>query len=109
MKKIVILLITITSLFGQPKWEQDPTVLRQLYVLDETYLKHYPDQIEWKSERQILLIHDMKQVMRKIKNGKYQKKRSEEIANVIQEYVELEKQYQDKLKSLKKELKELTK
>ena len=109
MKKLVILLITISSLFGRVKYETDPIVLRQLYVLDETYIKHYPDQIEWKSERQILLIHNMQQVMKKVNKGEYQKKRSEEITNIIAKYVEIEKQHQEDLKLLKKELKELTK
>ena len=109
MKKIVILLIAISSLFGRVKYETDPIVLRQLYVLDETYIKHYPDQIEWKSERQILLIHNMQQVMKKVNKGEYQKKRSEEITNIIAKYVEIEKQHQEDLKLLKKELRELTK
>ena len=109
MKKIVILLITITSLFGQLKFETNPTTIRQLYVLDENYMKHYPNQIEWKSERQVLLIWKMEQAMMKIRKGSYPQKRSEEIANVIQRYVDIEKQHQEDLKLLKKELRELTK
>ena len=109
MKKTVILLITVASLFGQLKYQTDPTTIRQLYVLDETYMKHYSNQIEWKSERQILLIHDMQQIMRKIKKGEYQKKRSEEITNIIAKYVDIEKQHQEDLKSLKIELRDLTK
>ena len=42
MKKIVILLIVISSLFGRWKHQTDPTILRQIYVLDENYIKHYP-------------------------------------------------------------------
>ena len=107
IKTIVILLI-ITSLFGRNKWEQDPVVLRQIYVLNENYMKHYPNQIEWKSERQVLLIHSMQQAMRKIEKGKYSKNNSQQIANIIQEYVDIEKQHQDDLKLLKKELMNLT-
>ena len=107
--KIIVVLLIITSLFGRNKWEQDPVVLRQIYVLNENYMKHYPNQIEWKSERQVLLIHSMQQAMRKIEKGKYSKNKSQQIANIIQEYVDIEKQHQDDLKLLKKELKTLTK
>jgi len=109
MKKIVILLITISCLFGQFKHDTDPTTIRQLYVLEQNHIKHYSNQIEWKSENQVLLIHKMQQVMRKIKRGEYQKNRAQEIADTIQKYVEIEKQHQEDLKSLKKELRELTK
>ena len=47
--------------------------------------------------------------MRKVKKGKYNQNRSQEIADVIQKYVELEKQHCGELKSLKTELRELTK
>ena len=105
--KIIVVLLIITSLFGRVNWEQDPAVLRQIYVLNENYMKHYPNQIEWKSERQVLLIHSMQQAMRKIKKGKYSKNQSQQIANIIQEYVDIEKQHQDDLKLLKKELRNL--
>ena len=107
--KIIFVLLIITSLFGRNNWEQDPVVLRQIYVLNENYMKHYPNQIEWKSERQVLLIHSMQQAMRKIEKGKYSKNKSQQIANIIQEYVDIEKQHQDDLKLLKKELRNLTK
>ena len=106
--KIIVVLLIITSLFGRNKWEQDPVVLRQIYVLNENYMKHYPNQIEWKSERQVLLIHSMQQAIRKIEKGKYSKNQSQQIANIIQEYVDIEKQHQDDLKLLKKELRNLT-
>tara|TARA_Y100000034_G_C6652805_1_gene285808 strand:+ start:260 stop:589 length:330 start_codon:yes stop_codon:yes gene_type:complete len=109
MKKIVILLITITSLFGQLKWGVDSSVVRQLYVLDENYIKHYPNQIEWKTENQKLFIYVMQSTMRKVRKGSYNQKRSQEIADVIQRYVEIEKQHREDLKSLKKELRKLTK
>ena len=109
MKKIVILLITITSLFGQWKHQTDPTTLRQLYVLDQNHLKHYSNQLEWRTEHQIVLIHNMKLAMNKVKKGKYNEKRSQEIADMIQRYVEIEKQHREDLKSLKTELRELTK
>ena len=109
MKKIVILLITIAGLFGQFKFETDPTTIRQLYVLDETYIKHYPSQIEWKLEHQVTFIHSVQEAMRGIEKGKYQKKRARRIVDVITKYVEIEKQHQEDLKSLKKELRELTK
>ena len=109
MNKIVILLITIASLFGQWKYQTDPTTLRQLYVLDQNHLKHYSNQLEWRTEHQVVLIHNMKLAMSKVKKGKYNEKRSQEIADVIQKYVEIEKQHQKDLKSLKKELRELTK
>ena len=105
--KIIVVLLIITSLFGRNNWEQDPVVLRQIYVLNENYMKHYPNQIEWKSERQVLLIHSMQQAMRKIEKGKYSKNKSQQIANIIQEYVDIEKQHQDDLKLLKKELRNL--
>ena len=47
--------------------------------------------------------------MSRIKRGNYNQNRSQEITDVIQEYVELEKQHREKLRLLKKELKELTK
>ena len=106
--KIIVVLLIITSLFGRIKWEQDPEVLRQIYVLDENYMKHYPNQIEWKSERQVLLIHSMQQAMRKIEKGKYSKNKSQQITNIIQEYVNIEKQHQVDLKLLKNELRYLT-
>ena len=109
MKKIVILLITISSLFGQWRHKTDPSTIRQLYVLDQNHLKHYSNQLEWRTEHQIVLIHNMKLAMSKVKKGKYNEKRSQEIADVIQKYVEIEKQHQEDLKSLKKELRELTK
>ena len=108
MKKIVILLITITSLFGQLKYQTDPATIRQLYVLDQNYLKHYSNQLEWRTEHQIVLIHNMELAMRKVKKGKYNKQRSQEIADAIQRYVEIEKQHREDLKSLKIELRELT-
>ena len=108
MKKIVILLITIASLFGQLKFETNPTTIRQLYVLDQNYLKHYPNQLEWRTEHQIVLIHNMELAMRKVKKGNYNQNRSQEIADVIQQYVELEKQHREDLKVLKIELRELT-
>ena len=108
MKKIVILLITIASLFGQWKYQTDPTTIRQLYVLDQNYLKHYSNQLEWRTEHQIVLIHNMELAMRKVKKGKYNKQRSQEIADAIQRYVEIEKQHREDLKSLKIELRDLT-
>ena len=109
MKKIVILLITITGLFGQWKHQTDPTTIRQLYVLDQNHIKHYSDQLEWRTEHQIVLIHNMKSAMRKVKKGEYRQHRSQEIADVIQKYVEIEKQHREDLKLLKIELRELTK
>ena len=109
MKKIVILLITLSGLFGQLKYQTDPTIIRQLYVLDQNYLKHYPNQLEWRTEHQIVLIHNMELAMRKVKKGKYNKQRSQEIADAIQRYVEIEKQHREKLESLKIELRDLTK
>ena len=109
MNKIVILLITISSLFGQWKHPIDPSTKRQIYVLNENHLKHYSDQLEWRTEHQIVLIHNMQLAMRKVKKGKYNQKRSQEIADAIQRYVEIEKQHREDLKSLKMELRELTK
>ena len=109
MKKIVILLITIGGLFGQWKHQTDPTTIRQLYVLDENHIKHYSSQLEWRTEHQIVLIHNMKLAMNKVKKGKYNEKRSQEITDMIQRYVEIEKQHREDLKLLKLELRELTK
>ena len=108
MKKIVILLITLSGLFGQWKHQTDPTTIRQLYVLDENHIKHYSHHLEWRTEHQIVLIHNMQYAMRKVKKGKYNEKRSQEIADVIQKYVDIEKQHREDLKSLKVELRELT-
>ena len=108
MKKIVILLITIASLFGQWKHPIDPSTKRQLYVLDQNHIKHYSSQLEWRTEHQIVLIHNMQIAMRKVKKGEYRQQRSQEIADVIQKYVELEKQHREDLKSLKIELRKLT-
>ena len=109
MKKIVILLITLSGLFGQWKHQTDPTIIRQLYVLDQNHLKHYSNQLEWRTEHQIVLIHNMQLAISKVKKGKYNEKRSQEIADAIQKYVEIEKQHREDLKSLKIELRELTK
>ena len=108
MNKIVILLIVISSLFGQWKHQTDPTTIRQLYVLDQNHLKHYSNQLEWRTEHQIVLIHNMKLAMNKVNKGKYNEKRSQEIADMIQKYVEIEKQHREDLKVLKTELRELT-
>ena len=109
MNKIVILLITLSGLFGQWKHQTDPTTIRQLYVLDQNHLKHYPNQLEWRTEHQIVLIHNMKMAISKVNKGKYNQTRSQEIADMIQKYVELEKQHREDLKSLKIELRDLTK
>ena len=108
MKKIVILLITIASLFGQWKHDTDPATIRQLYVLNQNHLQHYSDQLEWRTEHQIVLIHNMKLAMREVKKGEYRQQRSQEIADVIQRYVDIEKQHREDLKVLKAELRELT-
>ena len=107
--KIIVIFLIITSLFVRNKSKQDPAVLRQIYVFNENYMKHYPNQIEWKSERQVLLIHNMQQAIRKIEKGKYSTNKSQQIANVIQEYVDIEKQHQGDLKLLDKELRNLIK
>ena len=107
--KIIVIFLIITSLFGRNKSKQDPEVLRRIYVLNENYMKHYPNQIEWKSESQVLLIHNMQQAIRKIEKGQFPKNKSQEIANIIQEYVDIEKKHQNDLKLLKNELKTLTK
>ena len=110
MKKIVILLITISGLFGwQNKYRTDPTTIRQLYVLEENHIKHYSDGLEWRTEHQILLIHDMQQVMRKIRKGEYNQKKSQEMANIIQRYVDLEKYHREELKSIRLELRKVSK
>ena len=108
MNKIVILLITISSLFGQWRHDTDPTTIRQLYVLDQNHLKHYSNQLEWRTEHQIVLIHNMKLAMREVKKGEYRQQRSQEIADMIQKYVDIEKQHREDLKKLKIELRELT-
>ena len=109
--KIMVVSLIITSLFGRSMWkqEQDPKVLRQIYVLNQNYMNNYPNQIEWKSESQVLLIHNMQQAIRKIEKGQFPKNKSQDIANIIQEYVDIEKKHQNDLKLLKKELKTLTK
>ena len=109
MKKIVILLITISGMFGAWKHQTDPTTLRQVYVLNETYIKHYPNELEWRTEHQILLIHDMQQAMRKIEKGKYPKHKSQEIADLVQKYVDLEKFHREELKAIRLELRKVSK
>ena len=109
MKKIVILLLITANLLGQWKHQTDPTTIRQLYILDQNHLKHYSNQLEWRTEHQIVLIHNMQIAMRKVKKGEYRQQRSQEIADMIQKYVEIEKQHREDLKSLKTELRELTK
>ena len=109
MKKIVISLIVISSLLGAWKHQTDPTTLRQIYVLNETYVKHYSDGLEWRTEHQILLIHDMQQAMRKVEKGKFPQHKSQEIADLVQKYVDLEKFHREELKSIRKELRTITK
>ena len=109
MKKIVILLITISGLLGSWKYQTDPTTIRQLYVLEENHIKHYSDGLEWRTEHQILLIHDMQQVMRKIRKGEYNQKKSQEMADLIQKYVDLEKFHREELKAIRLELRKVSK
>ena len=109
MKKIVILLITISSLLGAWKYQTDPTTLRQIYVLNETYVKHYSDGLEWRTEHQILLIHDMQQDMRKVEKGKFPQHKSQEIADIVQRYVDLEKHHREELKAIRLELRKVSK
>ena len=109
MKKIVILLITINSLFGQWKYQTDPTTLRQIYVLNENHIKHYSDGLEWRTEHQILLIHDMQQAMRKVEKGKFPQHRSQEIVDLVQRYVDLEKNHRKELKEIRLELRKVSK
>ena len=109
MKKIVISLIVISSLLGAWKHQTDPTTLRQVYVLNETYIKHYPNELEWRTEHQILLIHDIQQAMRKVEKGKFPQHKSQEIADLVQKYVDLEKFHREELKSIRKELRTITK
>ena len=109
MKKIVILLITISSLLGAWKYQTDPTTLRQIYVLNETYVKHYSDGLEWRTEHQILLIHDMQQAMRKVEKGKFPQHKSQEIADIVQKYVDLEKHHREELKAIRLELRKVSK
>ena len=109
MKKIVILLITISSLFGRWKHQTDPTIIRQLYVLEENHIKHYSDGLEWRTEHQVLLIHDMQQSMRKIRKGEYNQKKSQEMADLIQRYVDLEKNHRKELKEIRLELRKVSK
>ena len=109
MKKIVILLITISGLLGAWKHQTDPTTLRQVYVLNETYIKHYPNELEWRTEHQILLIHDMQQAMRKVEKGKFPQHRSQEIVDLVQRYVDLEKNHRKELKEIRLELRKVSK
>tara|TARA_R100000700_G_C3077171_1_gene84579 strand:- start:2 stop:331 length:330 start_codon:yes stop_codon:yes gene_type:complete len=109
MKKIVISLIVISSLLGAWKHQTDPTTLRQVYVLNETYIKHYPNELEWRTEHQILLIHDIQQAMRKVEKGKFPQHKSQEIVDLVQRYVDLEKFHREELKVIRKELKAVTK
>ena len=109
MKKIVILLIAISSLFGRWKHQTDPTTIRQLYVLEENHIKHYSDGLEWRTEHQVLLIHDMQQAMRKVEKGKYPKRQSQEIADIVQRYVDLEKFHREELKAIRLELRKVSK
>ena len=109
MKKIVILLITISGLLGAWKHQTDPTTLRQIYVLNENHIKHYSNGLEWRTEHQILLIHDMQQAMRKIEKGKYPQNKSQEIADIVQKYVDLEKHHREELKAIRLELRKVSK
>ena len=109
MKKIVILLIAISGLFGSWKYQTNPTTIRQLYVLDENHIKHYSDGLEWRTEHQVLLIHDVQQVMRKIRKGEYNQKKSQEMTDIIQRYVDLEKFHREELKAIRLELRKVSK
>ena len=109
VKKIVILSIMISSLFGQWKYQTDPTTIRQLHVLDQNHLKHYSNQLEWRTDHQIVLIHNMQQAMNKVNKGKYNQIKSQEITDVIQKYVNIEKQHRKDLRVIQIKLKELTK
>ena len=109
MNKVITLLILVGGLFGAWKHQTDPTTLRQVYVLNETYIKHYPNELEWRTEHQILLIHDMQQAMRKVEKGKYPKRQSQEKADIVQRYVDLEKFHREELKAIRLELRKVSK
>ena len=47
--------------------------------------------------------------MRKVKKGRYNQKTSQDIADLVEKYVDLEKFHKEELKSLEKELRELAK
>ena len=51
----------------------------------------------------------MQQVMRKIRKGEYPKHKSQEMANIIQRYVDLEKFHREELKSIRLELRKVSK
>ena len=109
MKKIVILLIVMSSLFSQWKHQTNPTTIRQLYVLDENHIKHHSSQLEWRRDNQILLIHDIQYAMRMVKKGKYNQNRSQDIADLVQKYVDLEQNHREELKLIRTEIRKLTK
>ena len=109
MKKIVILLITMSCLLGQWKYQTDPATLRQIYVLNENHIKHYSNGLEWRTEHQILLIHDIQQAIRKIEKGKFPQHKSQEITDLVQRYVDLEKFHREELKAIRLELRKVSK
>ena len=109
MKKIVILLIIMSGLFGQWKYQTDSKTLRQIHVLNQNHIKHYSDGLEWRTEHQVLLIHDMQQAMRKVEKGKYPQNKSQEIADIVQRYVDLEKFHREELKVIRLELRKISK
>ena len=56
----------------------------------------------------MIISVNMQLAISKVKKGNYNEKRSQEIADAIQRYVEIEKQHREDLKSLKIELRDLT-
>tara|TARA_Y100000034_G_C6645093_1_gene282156 strand:- start:253 stop:600 length:348 start_codon:yes stop_codon:yes gene_type:complete len=115
MKKIVILLIILSSLFGQNRqfhlaqYKVDESLNYKLKIYDETYLKHLPNQYKWRVESQQRFIFKMREIVTDIKVGRYPSYKSKEIVDVIGKYVELEKKYKEESKLLRKEFSELTK
>ncbi len=68
--------------------------------LDENHIKHHATQLEWRRDNQILLIHDIQYAMRKIRKGSYNKTQSQQMTDLVQRYVDLEKFHREELKAI---------
>ena len=108
MKKSVILLITIVNIInGQDrflKYNTNPTILREMRIVDDYYLKEFPKFTDYHKERENKFIIKLQKHMELSEMGKYPKRKTENVLNIAKRYVELEKNYEAELLKLRKEL-----
>ena len=126
MKKIVILLITITGLFSQvsrdtiivyekdghswARFKTNPYILRDIQYLDNTYLSHYNIARFGLRDMKIhTFITTLQNHMVYSIEGKHNITRAGKILDIAQRYKELEEKYTTEMNNLDKELENIPK